>query len=158
MFGVRSGLSLLALIVVVVLPASAFAAGTVRIVQNDGTLQAYPGVAMTMKGDKLWMTSPDQVSTLTIAVRGANCWPENGVVYCADGEMSLHQAGKVTAIPFTAAKFYFNLTDKEQSAGPLAGVFGGVGCEAASSIGPRTVVFAVMTAKGTHITGNGKLD
>jgi hypothetical protein len=104
----RSGLLLVVLRIVLVLPASAFAAGTVRIVQSDGTLQAYPGVAITMKSDKLWMTSPDQVSTLTIAVRGADCWPENGVVYCADGEMSLHQAGKVTAIPFTAAKFYFN--------------------------------------------------
>jgi hypothetical protein len=50
------------------------------------------------------------------------------------------------------------LTDKDQSAEPLAGVFGGAGCEAASSVGPHTVVFAVLTAKGTRITGNGKLD
>jgi hypothetical protein len=140
------------------LPASALAAGTVRIEQRNGSAQTYIGVVMKMKDHTLTMTSADGVSRVMVAVSGGNCWPTSGLVYCAGGEMSLQQGGKVQAIPFKAAKFYLNLTDQEQSSDPLAGLLSASGWVVVSKVGPHTVVFAVLTEKGTHITGNGKLD
>ena len=141
---------------VLLLPASAFATGTLRIVQNDGSAQTYSGVVMKIKGHTLTMTSADRVSTVTVAVSGGDCAPTSGLVYCTGGTMSLQQRGKVTVFPFKAAKFYVNSTDQEQS--PLVNVLSVAGCQAASKVGPHSIVFAVLTEKGTHIIGNGKLD
>jgi hypothetical protein len=143
---------------VLLLPASAFATGTLRIVQNDGSAQTYSGVVMKIKGHTLTMTSADQVSTVTVAVSGADCAPTGGLIYCTGGRMSLQQRGKVNVFPFKAAKFYVNSTDQEQSPDALANVLSAAGCQAASKVGPHSVVFAVLTEKGTRIIGNGKLD
>jgi len=153
---VKTGL--LAVGFVLLLPVSALASGTIRIQQHDKSAETYVGVVMKVKANTLELTSPDGVSTVAVAVSGASCWPTNGVVYCAGGAMSLHQGGKVHDIPLKAAKFYLNSTDQEQSADPLAGVLSTAGCQVVSKVGPHSVVFALLTEKGTHIVGNGKLD
>jgi hypothetical protein len=154
---VRIGVLVVAALVLL-LPASALATGTVSIEQKDGSAQKYAGVVMKMKDHTLTMTSADGVSRVMVVVAGEHCWPTSGLVYCAGGEMSLQQRGRVQAIRFTAAKFYFNLTDQEQSSDSLGSLLSACGCEVVSKVGPHTVVFAIQTAKGTHITGNGKLD
>jgi hypothetical protein len=129
------------------LPASALATGTVRIQQSDNSVQTYTNVEMKInqKKETLTLTSADGISTTVIS--GAQCAPSGGLVRCEGGGFSLHQDGKVYVIPFKAAKFYFNLSDQDQSS-PLLTM----------KVAPHSVVFALLTAKGTHITGNGKLD
>ena len=143
---------------VLLLPASALATGTVYIMQNDGSAQTYVDVVMTMTDHTLTMTSADRVSTVKVRIDSGDCAPTNGVVYCWGGGMSLQQRGKMQVIPLKAAKFYFNLTDQEQSSDSAAGVLSAAGCRTVSKVGPHTVAFALLTGKGTHITGNGKLD
>jgi hypothetical protein len=140
------------------LPASAFATGTIRMQQHDKSVETYAGVVMKIKANMLELTSPDGVSTVEVGVIGGDCAPTNGVVYCTGGKMSLLQHGKMNVIPLKAAKFYVNSTNQEQSSDALAGVLSAAGCPVASKVGPHTVVFAVLTQKGTHIIGNGKLD
>jgi len=145
----------MALALVLLLPVSAFAAGTVRIVQSDGSAQTYVGAAMKLQDHTLLITSPDGVSTITVAVNGADCWTANGIISCARGRMSFRRNGKDYAIPFKAAKFYLNSTDQEQPSDALAGVLASVGCQVVSKVAPHTIVFAVLTKAGTYITGNG---
>lgn len=130
---------------VLLLPASALATGTVRIQQSDNSVQTYTGVLMKISQNEqtLTLTSADGVSTVVIS--GAHCAPMGGLVYCTGGGFSLQQGGKAYVIPFKAGKYYVNLSDQDQSS-PL------------SKVGPHSIVFAILTVKGTHITGNGKLD
>jgi hypothetical protein len=130
---------------VLLLPASAFATGTVRIQQSDNSVQTYSGVVMKIdqKNRALMLTSADRVST--VAISGAHCSPEGKLVHCTGGGFALHQEGKTYTIPFKSATFYFNLSDQEQ-ASPLA------------AVRPHSVVFDITTRKGTHITGTGRLD
>ena len=130
---------------VLLLPASALATGTVRIQQSDNSVQTYTGVVMKVdqKNRALTLTSADRVST--VAISGAHCSPEGKLVHCMGGGFSLYQEGKTHVIPFKSATYYFNLSDQEQPS-PL------------STVGPHSVVFVIVTAKGTHITGNGRLD
>jgi len=143
---------------ILLLPASALATGTVNITQKDGSAQTYVDVVMKVQDHTLTVTSADRVSTVSVRVDSGDCAPTNGVVYCWGGGMSLQQRGKTQVIPFKAAKFYFNLTDQEQSSDSAAGVLSAAGCQLMSKVAPHTVAFALLTAKGTHITGTGKLD
>lgn len=91
------------------------------------------------------MISADKVST--VVVSGADCAREGDIVRCTGGGFSLVQDRKSHNIPFKTATFYFNLTDQDQTL-PLS----------TTKIAAHSVLFAVQTAKGTYITGKGRLD
>ena len=130
---------------VLVLSAPASATGTVRIQQRDGSVQTYTGVILKAANKSLTLTSADKVTT--VVIRGANCAHEGAIVRCTGGGFSLLQDGKRHIVAFKTATFYFNLTDQEQLL-PLS----------TAKIAAHSVIFAVQTAKGTYITGKGKLD
>jgi hypothetical protein len=144
--------------VVLLLPVSAMATGSIRMEQYDKSVQTYIGVVMKVQANTLELTSPDGVSKVAIAVSGGDCWRANGIIYCAGGTMSLRQAGKVNFIQLKAAKFYLNSTDQEQWSDSLGAMLTSAGCQGAAKVAPHSVVFAILTEKGTHIIGNGKLD
>jgi hypothetical protein len=125
--------------------APAFATGTVRIQQRDGTVQTYTGVTLKVANKTLTLISADKVSTVVIS--GADCAHDGAIVRCTGGGFSLLQDGKRHTVPFKTATFYFNLTDQDQQL-PLS----------TTKIAAHSVLFAVQTAKGTYITGNGNLD
>jgi len=125
--------------------APALASGSVQIQQRDGSIQTYTGVTLKVANKTLTLTSADKVST--VAISGADCAPDGAIVRCTGGGFSLLQDGKKHIVPFKSATFYFNPTDQDQLL-PLS----------TAKIGPHSVIFAVQTAKGTYITGNGKLD
>jgi len=155
---VRFGIPL-AVALMLLLPVSAFAAGTVRIVQSDGSAQTYIGVIMKVQNQTtLAISSADGQSTMTLAVKASDCAPANGIVYCWAGQMAFQNNGKSYTIPFKSAKFYLNQTDQEQPSDPLAAVLAAAGCQVVSKVAPHSVVFAVLTKRGTHITGNGTLN
>jgi hypothetical protein len=108
-------------------------------------VQTYTGVTLKIGIKTLTLTSADKVSTVVIS--GANCAREGAIVRCMGGGFSLLQDGKRHHVPFKTATFYFNLTDQDQLL-PLS----------TTKIAAHSVIFAVQTAKGTYITGNGKLD
>lgn len=127
--------------------APALATGTVRIQQNNDSVQTYTGVALKIVGKTLTLTSEDGVSTVVIS--GVDCGDINAaeLVRCTGGKMSLQQDGATDNIPFVHATFYFNLTDQDLAL-PLSTM----------KVGPHSVIFAAQTAKGTYITGDGRLD
>ncbi len=125
--------------------APALAAGTVSIQQRDGSVRTYTGVTLKAANKSLTLISADMVSTVVIS--GADCAHEGAIVRCMGGGFSLLQDGKRHTVPFKTATFYFNLTDQNQLL-PLS----------TTRIAAHSVIFAVQTAKGTYITGNGKLD
>lgn len=140
-----SVLALSATVLVLALSAPALATGTVRIQQRDGSVKTYAGVTMKVAHKTLTLTSADKVST--VAISGAACAPDGTLVRCKGGGFSFLQDAKKHIVPFKSATFYFNPTDQDQLL-PLS----------TTKIGPRSVIFAVQTAKGTYVTGNGKLD
>ena len=138
-----AGLIVIALVVALSAPASA--TGTVRIQQRDGSVQTYTGVTLKAANKSLTLVSADKVTTVVIS--GADCAHDGAIVRCMGGGFSLLQDGKRHNVPFKTATFYFNLTDQDQSL-PLS----------TTKVPAHSVIFAVQTAKGTYITGNGKLD
>jgi hypothetical protein len=128
-----------------VLSAPASAKGTVRIQQRDGSVQTYTGVTLKAANKSLTLISADKVTTVVIS--GADCAHDGAIVRCMGGGFSLLQDAKRHTVAFKTATFYFNLTDQEQPL-PLS----------SAKISAHSVIFAVQTAKGTFITGNGKLD
>ena len=139
----RIGLLVAALVFGLSLPAGA--TGNVRIQQGDGSVQTYTGVTMRIGDRKLTLVSKDGVSTIIIG--GANCNDNSKLVRCTGGDVTLRQDGKSYTIPFKSATFYFNLTDEYQAL-PLS----------TQKVPPHSVIFATLTAKGTHVNGDGKLD
>jgi hypothetical protein len=129
----------------IVLSVPALATGSVQIQQRDGSVKKYTGVILKVANKTLTLTSADKIST--VSVSGADCAPDGPIVKCTGGGFSLMQDGQRHIVPFKSATFYFNPTDQDQQL-PLS----------TTKIGPRSVIFAVQTAKGTYITGNGKLD
>ncbi len=130
---------------VLALSAPASATGTVRIQQNDGSVKTYTGVIMKVANKTLTLESADKVTT--VAISGADCAPDSSLVRCTGGGFSLLQDGQKRVVPFKSATFYFNATDQDEQL-PLSTM----------KIGAHSVIFSVQTAKGTYVTGNGKLD
>jgi hypothetical protein len=126
------------------LAVPAAATGTVRIQQNDNSVQTYTGVAMRIVNNTLTFTSADKVSTIVIS--GGSCDHVGELIDCKGGGMSLHQDG-THVIPFRNASFYFNLTDQDAPL-PLSTI----------KVDAHSVIFAAHTVKGTYITGSGRLD
>jgi hypothetical protein len=139
----KAAVFLAALLLASLAPASA--TGTVRIQQRDGSVKSYAGVIMKVANKSLTLTSADKVSTVTIS--GADCSHESDLIRCTGGGFSLLLGGQNHIVPFKTATFYFNPTSTDQSL-PLS----------TAKIAPHSVLFAVTTAKGTDITGSGKLD
>ena len=130
---------------ILALSAPALATGNVRIQQRDGSVQTYTGVTLKVTNKTLTLISADKVSTVVLS--GANCAHDGAIVRCAGGRFSLLRDGEKHTVAFKTATFYFNLTDQDQAL-PLS----------TTKIASHSVIFAVQTAKGTYITGNGKLD
>jgi hypothetical protein len=126
------------------LVAPTLATGTVRIQQSNNSVQTYTGVSMRIVNNTLMLTSADKVSTVVIS--GGACDHSGDLIACKGGGISLHQDGSHT-IPFRSAMFYFNLTDQDAQL-PLSTL----------KVGANSVMFVAHTAKGTYITGSGRLD
>jgi hypothetical protein len=138
-----AGFILIALFLVSGRPASA--SGQVRIQQSDGSIKTYTGVTMKVANNALTLISPDKVTT--VKINAANCTHSGDLVSCSATSISFTQDGQTHAVPFKVATFYFNPTNQEQQ---LA--------LSTTKIAAHSVLFAVQTAKGTVINGDGKLD
>jgi len=130
---------------VLALNTAALANGTVRIQQSNGSVKTYSGVVMKVANKALTLISADGVSTVVIS--GADCAHNGDIIRCTGGGFRFLQDGETHAVPFKSASFYYNPTDQDQTLSLST-----------MKVGPHSVVFAIETAKGTIITGNGKLD
>lgn len=124
-------------------PASA--TGWVRIQQHDNMTQKYENVMLELSKTGLTFVSADKASTARIY--GGQCEDEGQLKHCTAKSMTLVQDGATREIAIDHATFYFNLTDQDQNL-PLSTL----------KLAPHSVVFSMKTAKGTYVTGSGKLD
>jgi hypothetical protein len=138
-------IALIATIFVAAQTAAVSAAGSVQIQQSNGSVKTYAGVTLKVAHASLTLTSADKVSS--VVVGGADCVPVGDITRCSGGKFAFLQDGKKRAIPEKASTFYVNSTDRDLTL-PLS----------TSKIAAHSVVFALETAKGTDLTGSGKLD
>ena len=135
----------IAALLVVAQTAVASAAGTVRIQQTNGKVKTYAGVILKVAHGSLSMMSADKVST--VVVGGADCLPAGGITRCMGGNIVFMQDGRQHKITGTSSTFYVNSTDQDLTLP-----------SSTTKIAAHSVVFAMETAKGTDVTGSGKLD
>ncbi len=138
-------LALIVVAFVLALSAPASATGNVKIQQRDGSIRTYTGVTFKIASKTLTIESADKYSK--VILRGADCAHQGDIVRCTGGAFTLVQGGEPHAVKFKSATFYFNLTDQDQPM-PLSTM----------KVAAHSVVFVMQTAKGTYVTGNGKLD
>jgi hypothetical protein len=137
------GLIVVAFVLAMSAPASA--TGNVRIQQRDGSIQTYTGVTFKVANKTLTIISADKYSKVVLS--GADCAHQGDIVRCTGGGFRLFQGGEPHLVKFRTATFYFNPTDRDQIL-PLS----------TTKVAAHSVLFALQTAKGTYVTGNGKLD
>jgi hypothetical protein len=138
-------IALIAAIFVAAQTAAVSAAGSVQIQQSNGAVKTYAGVTLRVAHASLTLISADKVSTVVIG--GADCVPVGNITRCSGGNFALLQDGKKRAIAGKASTFYVNSTNRDLTL-PLS----------TAKIAAHSVVFALETAKGTDVTGSGKLD
>jgi hypothetical protein len=135
----------LIVVFVLALSAPASATGNVRIQQRDGSTQTYTDVTFKVANKTLTIISHDKYSKVVLS--GADCTHEGDIVRCTGGGFKLFQGGEAHLVKFRTATFYFNPTGQDQPL-PLSTM----------KVAAHSVLFALQTAKGTYVTGNGKLD
>ena len=125
------------------MPASA--TGWVRIQQYDNSTKKYEHVILQLSRTGLTFISADKVSTARI--HGGQCEDEGQLKHCTARSLTLVQDGVTHEIPVDHATFYFNLTGQDQNL-PYSSI----------KLAPHSVMFSMKTAKGTYVTGSGRID
>src|SRR5271165_3580828 len=124
---------------------TARAAGTVTIGQTDGHSQVYANVGIHIVNDVLFLTSGDGSGTL--AVQRAACSYQGDLLVCLPSNATLIQGGSVTALNPTKGAVVVNLTTAAHVASGTS-----------TTVPPRSVVFSMVTSRGTIVKGSGHID
>ncbi|MGB6986481.1 MAG: hypothetical protein WBD74_10960 [Candidatus Aquilonibacter sp.] len=139
----RSLLTLLAIFIFVV--AQAGATGTVRVQQNDGSVQTYDDVSIRVKHNTLRIGSRDQKGVLVID--RAACSYVGELLRCLPTSFQLVQTGKTKTIPLINGLVYVNLTDAPQQMSLSS-----------QQMQPHHLMLTLHTLRGTYITVRGRID
>ena len=134
-----------ALAMFIALGSAAFAKGTVRIDQSDGTTQSYRGSIIRVVGDTVRVFSPDNRDTLIIS--HAACTFVGDLKRCLPYRLALRRKGTDHAIGFDHGTVYFNPSASPQ---PLP--------RSSMELPPNGVLVFVRTARGTSIAVRGTID
>jgi hypothetical protein len=144
MTGPRAFSSTAFLLAALLVPATAFAQGNVRVQQIDGKVEQYHGVGLRLRGDMLRIISPDHVGTLVM--RRAACSWIGGLERCLPLTLELSQRGS-HQISFKRGTIYFNLSSAPHTLPHSSRV-----------VEPRGIVGQLETIHGTFISVTGRLD
>jgi hypothetical protein len=125
--------------------APAHATGTVRVQQNDGSVQTYRNVAIRIKNDSMSITTSDGKGTLVIGK--AACSKIGALIRCLPYDATLDQGGGLTHIALQNGTAWFN---PESTAQTLS--------FSSQQIPPHGVVLAVRTKAGTYMSLTGTVD
>lgn len=125
---------------------AADAKGTVRVQQDDGSVQVYDNVTIRIIGDHaLTITTADGKGTLLI--ERAACSYAGALLVCLPYSMSLEQNGTSKLLDFQRGTTYFNFTSEKQPL-PLS----------STTVPPNGVLFAMNTKIGTYVAVSGTID
>ena len=143
----RSAFAVLALTAAFVLCglACARATGTVRVQQEDGSVQTYPKAWIEITNKALRITTADKKGTLVID--RAACSFVGQVMRCLPYSMTLDQGGGSNPLDFQRGTVYLNLTDTKQPL-PLT----------SKQLPPNGIMLSLTTKIGTIVDVTGLID
>jgi hypothetical protein len=119
--------------------------GVTRIQQSDGTVQVYNDARLTLVGKTLEIRSADHRGVLEV-VNGA-CSFVGELQRCLTDTVTLRQHGQVHTIAIDHGTVYLNLSDTAQQLR-----------HSGKRLGPKNVLVAFRTARGTFVSVRGSLD
>jgi hypothetical protein len=123
----------------------ASATGTVRVQQDNGTVQVYNDASIVISQKTLRITTADKKGTLVIDK--AACSYVGSVMRCLPYSMSLDQGGGVHPLDFQRGTVYLNLTDDKQ---PLPFT--------SKQLLPHSIMLSLTTRIGTIVDVTGTID
>jgi hypothetical protein len=130
---------------VLCLATVAYAKGTVRVQQSDGSTQVYNDVTLHIVGQTLRITTQDGKGTLVITK--AACSFEGDLMRCLPYELTLNQGGGDYSLDFKKGTLYLNLTATKQQLSASS-----------TQVPPNGVLGLLLTKKGTIIAISGLID
>ena len=123
----------------------AYATGTVRVQQDDGSVQVYKDAMIVVSNKTLRITTADKKGTLIIDK--AACSYVGEVMRCLPYSMSLDQGGGLHPLDFQRGTVYLNATDDRQPL-PLT----------SKQLPPRGIMLSLTTRIGTIVDVTGTID
>ncbi len=129
----------------VLVPFPALAAGEVTVEDGDGNVQTYTDVEIISTPDVVYFRSSEGGTTLQIVKN--NCDREGQLLVCNKAQAGVNTDGVVEQLDVNQIVLFINPTTAQQ---PISG--------SKVVMGPNTVLLEMTTAKGTYISGLGKID
>jgi hypothetical protein len=139
------GSFIIACLLTLTVSSDAWATGTVRVQQNDGSTQLYPGATIRITNKTLRITTADRKGTLVIDKAACSFLGE--LMRCLPTSMTLDQGGGMQPLDFQRGTVYLNLTDGNQ---PLP--------FSSKQIPPRGILLSLTTKIGTIVDVTGLID
>jgi hypothetical protein len=124
---------------------TAGATGTVRVQQNDGSVQTYPNATIKVSNKTLRITTADKKGTLVIDK--AACSFVGAVMRCLPYSMTLDQGGGATPLDFQRGTVYLNPTTDRQPL-PLT----------SKQLPAHGIMLSLTTKIGTIVDVTGTMD
>ncbi len=139
------GAIIVAAAIILASSSHAWATGTVRVQQQDGSVQLYPDATIRITNKTLRVTTADGKGTLIIDK--AACSYLGDLMRCLPYSMTLNQGGGTHPLDFQRGTVYLNLTDVKQPL-PLS----------SKQIPPRGIMLSLTTKIGTIVDITGLID
>jgi hypothetical protein len=125
--------------------ARADATGTMRVQQNDGTVQVYHDVLIRVAQRTLRIGSKDRKGVLVID--RAACSYAGSLLRCLPSTIKFEQNGQTHQIQLITGTLYVNLTDDMQQLH-----------HSSTQLSPHDVMLMMQTKRGTYISLHGHID
>lgn len=133
------------LFLVCIASAPVFAKGEISVERPDGTIETYPGVAISNTADILYFEDPDTGTILMVSKKACN--PEGELLVCKEARMGVDTHGVIEELSVKQIFLFINPTQKAQ---PIK--------NSEVTLSPGTVLLEASTNKGSYVTGLGKID
>lgn len=125
--------------------SAAYAKGTVRVEQSDGSKQVYSDVSLIVTNHTLRITTADSKGTLI--VKRAACSFQGDLMVCLPDELVLEQGGDQHPLDFQRGTIYYNNTGTKQQLSLSS-----------QQLPPQGLLMLLLTKKGTIIAISGVVD
>jgi hypothetical protein len=123
----------------------AFAGGTLRSQESDGTVRVYNNVSIKVVHRTLRITSHDGKGTLVI--NQASCSYEGALERCSPLKVTLEQGGATKTIALKNGTIYVNPTNENQQL-PLS----------SQQLPGHGILLSFNTQRGTYVSMTGTVD
>ena len=125
--------------------APAWALGTVRVQQADGSVKIYSNVRISIADEQMSITSSDGKGTIVLGK--AACTKVGGLIRCLPYDATLEQNGAAAHIALTSGTVWLNPSGVNQQLS-----------HSSTQVPPHGVLLAAQTKAGTYVTLTGTVD